>query len=46
MARLWSTLDYRFELLFGRPRLPDLKGRAEAERLAWLEDHWHGADPA
>jgi hypothetical protein len=37
LARLDKVLAYRFELLFSRFRMPDIHGKAEAERLAFLE---------
>jgi hypothetical protein len=44
LTRLRKVLDYRFELLFSRFRLPDIDGLAEAERLAFLETITGGRD--
>jgi hypothetical protein len=36
LTRLRKVLEYRFELLYSRFRMPDFDGRDEAERLGFL----------
>lgn len=45
LARLRKVLEYRFELLLGRRRLPTAGG-SDAAHQAALDEIWHGAAPA